>query len=218
MSLDPHAAVLPTAIYDALRAGIIAQSEAPGTTLTESAVALRFGVTRPTAKLAIERLVAEGLLHREAHRAAWVPELTRDDIRDLYDNRAIVEVAAVATLARGGAVPADVISAHRALLAHAADGAFAPHDIAFHRALVAGQPSPRLARMHAQLMGEVELCIGQVQAHHLLSATDIADQHQAILDAITAADAALASTLIHEHIAGARDVLISHYNNTHGAE
>jgi DNA-binding GntR family transcriptional regulator len=70
MPLAPSGTVtMPDAIVDALRSRIIDQSEPPGATITESAVALRFGVARPTAKLAIERLVSDGLLRREAHHA-----------------------------------------------------------------------------------------------------------------------------------------------------
>jgi len=202
--------LLPEAIYEALRSSIIAQTDAPGSTITESAVSLRFGVARQTAKAAIERLVAEGLLRREAHQAARVPELTRDDIVDLFENRAIVETAAVARLT---AIPAAALAAHLAL--READD-FAPFDIAFHRALVEGQPSHRLTRMHALLMGEVELCIGQVQANHLLTAGEVAAQHQGILDAIVAGDTALAEKLTSDHIAGSRDRLLAHVDSTKG--
>jgi DNA-binding GntR family transcriptional regulator len=199
------ASVLPETIYNELRSLLIAQSYAPGDAITESAVALRFGVARPTAKMAIERLVTEGLLRRELHQSARVPQLDGADVVDLFDNRAVIEAAAVEHLL---AVPAEAMSAHRALLA--SDGDFAAHDIAFHRALVAAQPSPRLARMHALLMGEVELCIGQVQAAHLLTAAEVGAQHQGILDAITAGDSATAARLTREHIAGSRDRLLAH--------
>ena len=203
---------LPEAVYDELRSLIVEQSYLPGESITESAVALRFGVARPTAKMAIERLVTDGLLRRELHQSARVPQLDSDDIVDLFDNRAVIESAAVAALE---AVPVDAMTAHRALLA--SDEHFAKNDIAFHRALVAGQPSPRLARMHALLMGEIELCIGQVQAAHLLTASEVGAQHQGILDAITAGDAQTASRLTREHIAGSRDRLLSHYlRNDHG--
>lgn len=215
MSDDAAPSVRPAAIYESLRAGILDQSVAPGSTLTESAVALRFGVTRPTAKLAIERLVTQGLLRREAHQAARVPELTRDDIVDLYDTRAIIETAAVESLARGGDLPAEALAAHRSLLAHTTDESFASDDIAFHRAMVGGAPSARLPRMHALLMGEIELCIGQVQAHHLITAAEVAAQHQGILDAVTAGDAERAATLTRDHITGSRDRLLAHYDATH---
>ena len=206
-----QSAVLPESIADRLRASIIAQQDAPGATITESAVALRFGVARPTARIAIERLVAEGLLRREAHHAARVPELSRADIVDLYDNRAIVESAAIGALR---SIPAEALEAHRAILA---DDDFAEHDILFHRALVAGQPSPRLRRMHELLMGEIELCIGQVQAAQLLTATEVARQHQGILDAITSGDSEKAAELTRSHIAHSRDALLAHLDRTtHG--
>jgi len=218
MTTDATSGVLPDAIYSALRSAIISQDIAPGTSVTESAAALRFGVARPTAKTAIEKLVADGLLRREMHQTARVPRLSRADIVDLFDSRAVVESAAIGALASGGTLPADALAAHRALLAAASDSTgddgFATHDIAFHRALVAGQSSPRLARMHALLMGEIELCIGQVQANHLLTATEVGAQHQGILDAVTAGDAGLAETLTREHIVGSRDRLLAHFDTT----
>lgn len=206
MSLEPTAP-LPETIADELRASILNQTDAPGSTITESAVALRFGVARPTARLAIDKLVADGLLRREAHRAARVPELSRADIVDLYDNRAVIEAEAMARLATSGTIPAEALAAHRAL---AGTEDFASYDIVFHRALVAGQSSPRLTRLHQLLMGEVELCIGQVQVAHLLTASEVHSQHQRILDAITAGDADAAARLTRDHIVGARDALLSH--------
>jgi len=210
------AAVLPGTIADALRADIIDAALAPGETVTEAAVAMRFGVARSTARLAIEKLVADGLLRREAHRAARVPELDRDDIEDLYATRAVIEGAAMRRLAEDGAVPAEALVAHRGIRAAAREGgAFAALDIAFHRALVAGQRSPRLARTHEQLMGEVELGIGQVQAHALMSATTIAEQHEYILAAVIAGDGERAERLAREHVTSARDALLAHYDTTH---
>ncbi|MCU1412944.1 MAG: GntR family transcriptional regulator [Microbacteriaceae bacterium] len=205
----------PDAIYGELRQRILSLTEAPGSTVTESAVALRFGVARPTAKLAIERLVADGLLRRESHRAARVPDLTRDDIVDLFENRAIIEGSAVGRLAVAGAIPSAALDAHRELRSLHDDEVFAALDIEFHRGLVAGQPSQRLARMHALLMGEIELAIAQVQANHLFTATEVARQHQGILDAVTAGDAELAERLTREHITDSRDRLVSHLDSRH---
>jgi DNA-binding GntR family transcriptional regulator len=215
VSIPTVHSVLPDAIHEQLRSSILAQVDAPGATFTESAIALRFGVSRPTAKTAIERLVTEGLLRRESHSAARIPELSRDDIVDLFENRAIVEGAALAKLATRGTIPAAALAAHRALQAGAnSDAPFAVLDIAFHRALVTGQSSSRLIRMHSLLMGEIELCIGQVQANHLRTAADVATQHQGILDAVTAGDSALAERLTREHIDQSRERLLAHVDGS----
>ncbi len=241
MSSDALAVTrVPDAVYEALRESILAQHEEPGAAVTEQAIADRFGVARPTAKVALERLVADGLLRRTAHKTARVPELSRDDIVDLYANRAIVEEAALRTLAADGVVPIAAIAAQR-MLAEAAirsrsaahdrliattgstlngaesrsDSALARSDIAFHRALVEAQRSPRLARLHALLMGEIELCIGQVLAHRLLDLDDVVAQHQGILDAVAAGDPELAGALTRAHIEGARDRLLARYDVEH---
>lgn len=215
MSFGSVSTVLPDAIYADLRADILSQVVEPGATLTESAVALRFGVARPTAKMAIEKLVTEGLLRREKNSAARVPVLTRSDVVDLLDARAVVEGAAVARLTAGGTIPADALSAHRAIRAHGdSDPELAALDIAFHRALVTGQDNLRLQRMHALLMGEIELCIGQVLAGRLRTAADVASDHQRILDAVTAGDAITAEQLTHQHIAVTRSRLLEHFDST----
>ncbi len=59
-------------------------------------------------------------------------------------------------------------------------------------------------------MGEIELCIGQVQANHLRTAQDVASQHQGILDAVTAGDSEAAERLTREHIDQTRDRLLDH--------
>lgn len=212
---------LPEAVYDALRESIVTMADRPGALITESAVAERYGVARPTAKAALERLVSEGLLTRQAHRAAQVPELSRDDIQDLYFNRAILEEAALQNLAADAVVPVAALTAHRELLEHVRTddrAALARTDLDFHRQLVLAQHSPRLAKMHGLLMGEIELCIGQVQSHQLIRPSDVARQHQGILDAVAKGDAALAGGLTREHILNARDRLLCRFDADHADE
>lgn len=203
-------ATMPDAVHGALRDRILDQVEAPGSVVTEAAVAARFGVARPTARIAIDRLVADGLLHREPHHAARVPVLGVDDIVDLFAVRRLLEVEAARALAVSGALPAAALAAHRASLDDALAGReFARLDIAFHRALVDAQPSPRLARLHAGLAGEIELCIAQVQGRRLIAAADLAAHHQHILDAIVAGDAAAAAAHAGRHIDASRDALLA---------
>ncbi len=213
MSLSTVSTVLPESISHELRADILAGNAAPGSTFTESAVALRFGVARPTARMAIERLVTEGLLRREKNQAARVPVLTRDDVIDLLDMRSVIEGAAVSRLAAGGTIPAEALAAHHAIQnAEAYVEIVAALDVTFHRALVTGQPSVRLQRMHSLLMGEIELCIGQVLSGRLRTAADVAVEHQQILDAVTSGDSGLAEELTRSHIAVTRARLLEKFD------
>jgi DNA-binding GntR family transcriptional regulator len=206
----PEVARVPASVAESLRADVLAVRIRPGESVTEAAVAARFGISRPTARVAIDQLVHAGLLRREPNRGARVPALSRADIVDLYDNRALVEGAALAALALHGAVPSEAVRHNRALEGAPDDSPFAADDIAFHRALVTAGPSPRLARMHESLMGEIELCIGQVQANALWRPADIATQHSLILAAVVAGEAEQASLLVREHILASRDRLLEH--------
>lgn len=198
-------------IVDALRQAILAGELAPGTAVTEALVSSRFEVARPTARIAIDRLVADGLLGREPHHAARVPRLTGADVVDLFTARAAVESAALELLAGRGVVPEAASAAHRDLLAVvAADASYTAADVAFHRALVHGAPSSRLPRLHDQLMGEIELAIAQVDAHRLRPTAEIAAEHDGILDAVVAGDAARAADLVRTHILSSRDRLAAH--------
>lgn len=206
----------PEAVYESLRESIVSANEVPGSLVTETAIAVRYGVARPTAKTALERLVSEGLLQRQAHKTARVPQLSRADVEDLYSSRAVVEEAALRRLAETSTVPPAALAVHRELLEYAQADEAAPFvraDVAFHRELVLGQPSQRLARMHALIMGEIELCIGQVQSHRLLKAHEVAAQHQRILDAVRTGDVELAGRLTRQHIEGARDKLLRHIDS-----
>ena len=208
--------LLADAVYKALRRSIVSIEDEPGSILTEKAVSQRFGVARPTAKAALERLVAAGLLHRSAHRAAVVPLLSPADIEDLYATRLVVEQAVVERLASRGKVPARAIEAQEVLRknAHRDDqGAFAAADLMFHQALVAAIGSARMTRMHDLILGEVELCMGQLEIHRLVSVVDVLKQHQGVLDAIETRDAELAVFLMRRHILGARDRLLTGFDD-----
>ncbi|MFT4029347.1 MAG: GntR family transcriptional regulator [Protaetiibacter sp.] len=207
------AAVRPDAVVASLRTAILAGAIAPGEAVTEALVSEGFGVARPTARIAIDRLVTDGLLERTPHHAARVRRLGRDDIADLFAARAAVESAAVELLAGTARVPDAASAAHQSLLALDADASYWAIDLAFHRALVRGAPSTRLPRLHDQLMGEIEFALAQVDAHRLRSTREVATEHGRILDAVAAGDATLAERLTRSHILSSRDRLLAHLDS-----
>ncbi|TXK19445.1 GntR family transcriptional regulator [Homoserinibacter sp. GY 40078] len=207
--------VLPDAVVATLRDAILGGRIAPGAPVTEAFVSREFDMARPTARIGIDRLVAAGLLTREPHHAARVPRLGASDITDLFAARAALEAAAVELLAAEANIPPNAQRAHDALAALAPDAAYAPADIAFHRALVEGAPSTRLPRLHGLLMGEIELAIAQVEAHRLRSVAEVADEHGRILAAIAAGDAVDAARLARTHVLASRDRLLAHIDSAH---
>ncbi|QSE89801.1 GntR family transcriptional regulator [Rhodococcus pseudokoreensis] len=200
------------AVEEALRERILTGREEPGGVVTEVGVAERFGVGRPTAKAAVDRLVTDGLLIRDGRRGCMVPVLSAVDLADLYDSRLLVEQFVHARLASRASVPTAATVAN-ATLQHAAiigDAALVVSaDVDFHLALVEADGSPRLQRMHSTLMAEAHFCMARVQANQLLSADIIAAEHSEILRLIAAGDVQGVQDATAAHLNNARDKLLA---------
>lgn len=203
----------------ALRADVLAGRIRAGRAVTEAAVATRYDIARPTAKAAIEKLVARGLLERSANRSARVRSWDEIAVRDVYATRRRLEGAALVELAQTGRNPAEAHAANADIAALAADG----HDIVdadmrFHRALVDALGSERMTRMYAGLADEVRLCMAQVQSRGLVAPASIIDDHTHILARLEARDGVGAQQRLAQHLDGAAERLIDALQRTEMAQ
>lgn len=193
-----------------LRERILNGTLARDASVTEAWVSGEFGIARPSAKAAIEQLVATGLLVRTAHRSARVAAIDAGMVRDVYRTRAHMESMALRELAVDARIPAAAVVANDEIsaLPPGPDPATVDPDIRFHTALIDGIGSERTSRMYRTLLDETRLCMAQVQDRRLLDAHDIAAQHRAILEAVRTRDGDLASRLLHEHLSSAEERLV----------
>lgn len=203
---------LTDALYASLRERIINGDIPAGEKVTEARVSSEYSVARPTAKACLERLTAEGLLQRSAHKTAVVPIFGPEELNDLFIAREAVESAAVARLSSGREVP------KRAILAQGAIEMAVEHlhfpdqvtaDMDFHSALVEAAGSSRLAKMHDLIMGEIHLTMGQFQAHRSTNPGTVVAEHAKIIKAIESGDAEAASTALIQHLSNARERLVA---------
>src|SRR5690606_18784487 len=123
---------------EGLRDRILSGDIPAGATLTEARVSETYGVARPSAKAAIEQLVASGLLVRTAHRSARVAAIDEGMVRDVYRTRARLESAALRELAAARAVPAAASAANAEIMAMppGPDPGTVGPDLRFHTALI----------------------------------------------------------------------------------
>jgi DNA-binding GntR family transcriptional regulator len=198
------------AVTAQLRGRILSGEIRSGAPLTEAAVAQTFGVARPSAKAAIEQLVAAGLLVRTAHRSARVVGIDPGTVRDVYRTRARLESAALRDLAADRTVPQAALDANAEILAMppGPDPATVDPDLRFHTALIDALESDRTGRMYRSLLDEVRLCMAQVQGRRLLDAAAIAAQHADILDAVASGDGQRAAALLDAHLSSAEERLV----------
>jgi DNA-binding GntR family transcriptional regulator len=203
---------LVDALTDALSEEVLSGRLPAGATVTAPEIAARWDVARPTARAAIDRVVASGILRRSANKSAKVPLLSRNDVADLYQSRILFERGIVGALAETRSLPATAVMALDDLRDTITSGSVldtAASDIRFHRALVEGTGSPRLMRMFATIAEEVHLCMAQEQQGGELSREVNYREHLAISDAIAGGDKDLAERLIVDHLRSAMERLVS---------
>jgi DNA-binding GntR family transcriptional regulator len=209
MSIDLHTQTIVDALADAVRRRILTGEIPAGARLTEQEVATLYGVARPTAKGAIERVVQTGILRRSANKSALVPIVSPADIEDLYRSRIFFERQVVAELAATRTVSAD---AQRALIAlhdtqdDDSRAEAAGFDIGFHQALVDSMRSKRISKMYETIVGEAQLCVAQERA--IFDPAKNWAEHKAILEAIREGQVSLVVQLIGDHLSQARARLV----------
>ncbi len=190
-----------------LRERILHGDYPEGAPLRQDALAAELGVSRIPVREALRQLEAEGLVSFSPHVGAVVSSLSLDDIRELFDLRALLESEllrrAIAhmhedDLERAAAVLAE----YRAAFRRRDVAAWGALNREFHAALLepAGQPltmailqnllnqSDRYTRL------QLSLTHGEDRAR---------EEHSAILEAVRDCDAQRACALLASHILGA---------------
>jgi DNA-binding GntR family transcriptional regulator len=172
------------ALAGALRREILEGELAPGAWLRERELCEAYGVARHSLRAALRTLAAEGLVRIEPHRGAHVAELTADDVRDLYELRAALELEAahLALERNGGRLPRSVHEALARLVAACAGDDWSAVNEAhaeLHGAIVEAARSPRIAAAHASLSGEMRLFLLALRPH--IPPEQLAADHAALV-------------------------------------
>jgi DNA-binding GntR family transcriptional regulator len=187
-----------------LREDILSGEMAPGSVLSEAALASSFGVSRGPVREALGRLASEGLVAITPRRGAIVTELTREEFIDAYQVREALE-----TLAIRLAVPrlaetdlARLRELHREMVEHAKRGeinAFFDTNARFHGLFVVASGNQKLQEMYRLLMGQMARYLARSLALRGSLEKSVAE-HAAILEAVEAGDAERAARLLADHI------------------
>jgi DNA-binding GntR family transcriptional regulator len=195
-----------------LRERILSGDLKPGVPVSEVELSEEYGIARPTVRAAVQRLIHAGLLVRQPNRSPVVPIFTPDDVHDIYLARKPIEREVLTVLAERGEVPpaaAAQVAALEALPKDADWSKVVEADLQFHLALLDAVGSPRLKRLFGLLDGEIRLCITQLQPGYD-NPSQLAEEHQRLLDAIGAGDTERATALMDRHLDGTVETLGRH--------
>ena len=204
-------ATTPDLIAASLRDDILHGVIPPGQALRQEELASRFGVSRLPVRDALLRLEAEGLVDVFPNRGAFVTTLSAGEVGEIYHLRELLEGDAIEA-----AVPRMTASDWRRIdAAHAASARTAggPEWIAgdrdFHLALYAAAGRPRQLAMIETLRGTVDRYWTAYAALPTRTAHWLAD-HDAIVDACRAGDAAAARARLVDHLRRASELVLAH--------
>jgi DNA-binding GntR family transcriptional regulator len=199
---------LSAEVFNALKERIIHWEYPPAHRFTEEELCEEFGVSRSPVREALQMLVENSLVTKEAYRGYTVRQPDLEEIHDLYDVRLALEFFMVEWLTSHGIPEADWWQLHdtwQSILDHlpqrTAD--FAKNDEAFHEELAARTGNQALV----QYLRNID------ERLHFVRTTDITtperlcetcEQHLKILDYIKDGNVNDAREAIRQNIEGGR--------------
>lgn len=220
MSSEVTRQTLADQVVDRIVEAIVLGEIAPGASISENDVALRFGVSRGPAREALFRLEGKGLVTRAAHHGARVVDLSLDDLRSLFELREAVEGMAC-RLAAQRITDAELEALQAALDRHAAglEAAAgqsyyqAAGDDDFHFAIASASRSPRLRRALADELYDVMRLYRYRSSARPGRAREALAEHRAILAALRKRDPAAAETAMRAHIRASWETTRASFRN-----
>ena len=191
-------------LYDRLRSAILALELAPGERLTERGLEASFAASRTPVRAALTRLEVEGLVVREG-RGYVVAPIDLTEIRALAEYREALECAAVA-LTVDRATDEQLAALEAAHPADADASVRAGGD--FHASLAALAGNAFFADAVGGAMARLERT-RWLEVRTPEARDQVWREHRAILDAVVARDAGVASELLAQHIRGTNERLLA---------
>ncbi|MES2973828.1 MAG: GntR family transcriptional regulator [Pseudomonadota bacterium] len=191
------------AIYQTLAQTLLAGRLPPGTQLIEMRLATVFGVSRERVRKVLHRLGHERLLELIPNRGAFVSDPTLAQAREIYEARRIIEGGIAARLAgRLGPVQLAQLRAHGEReheAAHAGDRALSIKlSGQFHLLLAACTDSPFVVREVQELVSRTSMLVAFFEP--AASSECALEEHEEIMAALSAGDAARAMKAMHVHL------------------
>jgi DNA-binding GntR family transcriptional regulator len=202
MTLNPRP--LYEEVAERLRTSIFTHEFAPGDWVDEQALAIQYGISRTPMREAIKVLASEGLITMKMRRGAYVTEVSKSDLSQIFTVLALLEGQACREVAKIATEKEldDLDSLHLKLERSAADrdlDLFFAINQQFHDKIQEICANPWMQRVILDLRKVLKL-----QRRDSLSKRGRLEssllEHRKILSALLARDADLAEKLMKEHL------------------
>ena len=206
LASPPRQALSPRALYqdvaERLRQQIFARELEPGAWIDEQKLAAEYGISRTPLREALKVLAVEGLVTMKVRRGAYVTEMSREDVQQVYHVMGLLESDAAGRVAAHASDEerAELAALHERLEKHVRqrDAFFATNE-QFHMALL------RMAgnRWAMQVVTDLRKVMKLNRHHSLFKQGRLEEslaEHRALMDAIEKRDADGATRLMRRHL------------------
>lgn len=170
--------------------------------LTESAACERFGVSRPPVREAFLELQALGLVELKRNCGAIVFPFGPDDLKEIYDLRALLEIEA--TRLATGKIPSEALESLREAFQKIQRGGGSDpdwrYDRELHRLIATGSGNRRLAGEIDRYGNLIQLIREIVGQQNLAIHATSADEHLAIIDGLLSGNPEVAAEAMSRHL------------------
>ena len=195
-------------IAQRLRSAILAGHFGPGERLGEEALARTMGVSRGPIREALVQLEREGLIVIRRNRGAFVAQLSRQDLDEVYTLRVAIERLAIeraVELADDSVIErmqdiVDTISDY--LKRGITEQEAAELDIEFHDAIYAASNHRRLYDVWTNLKPQIHVLLLNRNVAHEDFRELVVSSHQQIVDAMRSRDRERAVEVLMDHLHG----------------
>jgi DNA-binding GntR family transcriptional regulator len=200
-------------VRDAILGEITSGRLAAGERIIQEQIARSLGVSRQPVQQALLLLRNQGALRDAPGRGLVVAPLEPDQMRHMYDVRAVIEglacrLAAEHNAAKAAQLGPALIDAGRKAVASGSVPKMVAADMKFHAFVYELSGNPLVAPAMATHWTHTQRAMGEILTRDE-TPRDIWDQHEAILDAIAAGNAARAETLARKHITQAAGFMVA---------
>jgi DNA-binding GntR family transcriptional regulator len=205
--------------YESIKTLIVEGDLQPGLRLTEEFLSAELNTSRTPIREALKRLEAEGLVTPVKKRGVEVRVFTTDDVRQIYDLRALLEgyAATHAALLRTDEQIAEMTEAvenYEKTIQSFSDTRKSIQDIVyyngmFHRAVHASANNPHLDFMMSKVI-VLPLVFRSFYWYSMHEISDSLSAHKQILRAIASKDPDWARAAMSGHIYRGRDHVLGH--------
>lgn len=199
-------------IFNAVKLAILRLEIPPGSLVSEAEVAARFGASRTPVREAFMQLRDAGLITTRPSRGNYVTKLSKTKTREARFIREAIELANIAHLCTHGLSPADReileknLAQQKTCLNNRHAIEFQKLDDQFHFTLARATGFPRIA----DLLEREKMNLDRLRVFSLKDQPHkevLYQEHRQILNAVIAADTALATSLMRRHLSSILNTL-----------